>query len=80
MPSDVQPGDLVLVATGGRAFYARILGHESFGRFRLAPLDPSVRASSAKLSDITDHWAHQGDPRPTRADRAQASFDHLLDR
>jgi hypothetical protein len=28
MPSDVQPGDLVLVAAGGRVFYARILGHE----------------------------------------------------
>ena len=80
MPIDVQPGDLVLVAAGGRVFYARVLGHESFGRLRLAPLDPSVRASSAKLSDITDHWAHQGDPRPGRPDRTQASFDHLLDR
>ena len=80
MHTDVQPGDLVLVAAGGRVFYARVLGHESFGRFRLASLDPSVRASSANLSDITDHWAHQGDPRPARPDRAQASFDHLLDR
>lgn len=79
MRTDVQPGDLVLVAAAGRVFYARVLGHESFGRFRLAPLDQSVRASSAKLSDITDHWAHQDDPRPAQPDRAPASFDHLLD-
>ena len=79
MPTDVQPGDLVLVAAGGRVFCARVLGHESFGRFRFAPLDPSVPASSAKLSNITDHWAHQGDPRPARPDRAQASFDHLFE-
>jgi hypothetical protein len=39
-----------------------------------------VRASSAKLSDITDHWAHQGDSRAARPDRTQASFDHVLDR
>jgi hypothetical protein len=79
MPTDVQPGDLVVAAARGRVFYARVLGHESFGRFSLAPLDPSVRASSTKLSDITDHWAHQGDPRAAQPDRAQASFDHLLD-
>jgi hypothetical protein len=43
-------------------------------------LDPSVRTLSAKLSDITDHWSHCGDPRPARPARSQASFDHLLDR
>jgi hypothetical protein len=76
----VESGDLVLVTANGRVFYARVLGCESFGRFRLAPLDPSVRTLSAKLSDITDHWSHCGDPRPARPDRAQASFDHLVDR
>ena len=80
MPSDVQPGDLVLVAANARLFYARVLGRESFGRYRVAPIDRSVDITSAKLRDITDHWSHQGDPRPTRLDRAQASFDHLLDR
>jgi hypothetical protein len=30
-------------------------GSRSFGGFRLAPLAPSVRASSARLSDITHH-------------------------
>jgi hypothetical protein len=43
MPTDVESGDLVLVTANGRVFYARVLGCESFGRFRLAPLDPSVR-------------------------------------
>ncbi len=80
MPSDVQPGDLVRVAANGRVFYARVLGHETFGRFRIAPLDPAVGITSAKLRDITDHWSYAGDPRPTGPDRAQASFDHLLDR
>ena len=79
MATEVQPGDVVLVAASGRPFYARVLGHESFGRFRLAPLDPSVCASSAKLNDIPDHWVHQGDPRPAGPDRAQASLDHRLD-
>jgi hypothetical protein len=37
------------------SLYARVLGHETFGRFRLAPLDPSVGITSAKLRDITDH-------------------------
>jgi hypothetical protein len=80
MPSEVLPGDLVLVAAHGRVFYARVLGRERLGRFRLAPLDPSVRAPSAKLRDITDHWSHRGDPRPARPARTQASFDHLVDR
>jgi hypothetical protein len=80
MPNEVESGDLVLVAANGRVFYARVLGRERFGRFRLAPLDPSVRTLSAKLSDITDHWSHAGDPRPGRPGRSQASFDHLLDR
>ncbi len=79
MPSGVQPGDLVLVAANGRAFYARVLGHETFGRFRVAPLDQGVDITSAKLRDITDHWSHW-DPRPAGPDRAQVSFDHLLDR
>ena len=80
MPTDLQPDDLVLAAAGGHACSTRtVLGHEGFGRLRVAPLDPSVRASSAKLSDITGHWAHQGDPRPVRPDRSQVSFDHLVD-
>ena len=29
MPTDVQPGDLVLVAAGGRVCYARVLVHET---------------------------------------------------
>ena len=78
--SDVQPDDVVLVAANGRVFYARVLGHESLGRFRIAPLDPAVGITSAKLREIRDHWARRGDPRPTHPDRAQASFDHLLDR
>ena len=72
MPTDVESGD--------RVFYARVLGREGFGPFRLALLDPPVRTVSAKLSDITDHWSHCGDPRPARRGRSQASFDHLLDR
>ena len=80
MPSPVQPGDLVLVSTHGRAFYARVIGNERLGRYAITPLDPTIRSRSVRLSEIQDHWSHQGDPRPATPDGAQASFDHLLDR
>ena len=80
MASPVQPGDLVLVIAHGRTFYARVLGSERFGRYAISPLDPAIRARSARLAEIQDHWSHQGDPRPAEPNRAQASFDHLLDR
>lgn len=69
----------MLVSSHGRTFYARVLGVERVGRFSIAPLDPTVRARSARLSDLRGHWARQGDPRPA-PDNTQASFDHLLDR
>ena len=74
----VEPEDVVLVSAHGRTFYARVLGSERLGRFAIAPLDPTVRARSARLADLRGHWSKQGDPRPT-ADSTQASFDHLLD-
>jgi hypothetical protein len=74
----IGPEDLVLVSVRGRTFYARVLGSERLGRYAIAPLDPSVRVRSAKLSELRGHWSRQGDPRPS-ADTGQASFDHLLD-
>ncbi len=41
-------GDLVLVAADGRVFYACVLGHETFGRFRVAPAGPRVWRSRAR--------------------------------
>jgi hypothetical protein len=75
----IEAEDIVLVSARGRTFYARVLGAEHLGRFAIAPLDPAVRARSARLADLRGHWRHQGDPRPAD-DAAQASFDHLLDR
>ena len=74
----IEPGDLVLISQHGRVFHARVQGAELAGRYRTLPLDPAVRSRSATLAEIVDHWAHAGDPRPAR-DRAQASFEHLLD-
>lgn len=78
-PMRIDAEDIVLVSARGRTFYARVLGAEHLGRLAIAPLDPAVRARSARLVDLRGHWRHQGDPRPTD-DAAQASFDHLLDR
>jgi hypothetical protein len=73
--------DLVLVVRKGLTFHARVLGAETMGRYRIAPLDSAIRARSAKLTEVGDHRTHQGDPRPAGGpDRAQASFDHLVDR
>jgi hypothetical protein len=75
----VEPEDIVLVCVRGRTFYARVLGAERLGRLAIAPLDPGVRARSARVSELRGHWANQGDPRPAPVDQTQASFDHLLD-
>jgi hypothetical protein len=75
----IERDDVVLVSSRGRTFYARVLGAERLGRFSLAPLDPTVRVRSARLSELRGHWANQGDPRPATVDGTPASFDHLLD-
>jgi hypothetical protein len=62
MTTEMQAGALAPVAAGGRAFYARVLARESSGWFGLAPLDLPDRTSNPTQSDISDHWAHQGDP------------------
>ena len=75
----VQPNDIVLVQAHGRTFYARVLGTERLGRLSISALDPAIKARSARLGDLRGHWSHQGDPRPSAPDTAQATFDHLLD-
>jgi hypothetical protein len=73
----IAPGDLVLCSARGRVFHAEVRG-TVVGGLRVAPLERGVGVRTVKAADVVEHWARQ--PAPRRGpDRAQASFDHLLD-
>jgi hypothetical protein len=76
--SQIVPGDLVLCAVRGQVFHAEVSGAVA-GGLRVDPLERSVRHRLVKAADVVGHWSRQ--PRPNSVpDRAQATFDHLLDR
>jgi hypothetical protein len=81
MPSDdIVPGDIVRVAVRGRVFHALVKGTVVRG-FRVEPIERGVADRTVKLKDVVDHWSHRGRPEGNGPpDKAQASFDHLLDR
>jgi hypothetical protein len=73
----IAPGDLVLCAARGRVFHAEVRG-TVVGGLRVAPLERGVGVRTVRAREVVEHWARQ--PAPNAApDRAQASFDHLLD-
>lgn len=44
-----------------------------------SPYADEIHVRTIKAKDVSEHWAHQ--PKPNESsDRAQATFDHLLDR
>jgi hypothetical protein len=77
---DIVPGDIVRVAVRGRVFHALVKGTVLRG-FRVEPIERGVADRTVKLKDVVDHWSHRGRPEENGPpDKAQASFDHLLDR
>jgi hypothetical protein len=77
---DIVPGDIVRASVRGRVFHGLVKGTVPRG-YRVDPIERGVPDRTVKLADVLDHWTHRGRPAGNdEPDRAQASFDHLLDR
>jgi hypothetical protein len=73
-------GDIVRASVRGRIFHAMVRGTTP-GGYRIEPIEQGVRARTVKAGDVVDHWSRRGNPGAGAPDpKAQASFDHLLDR
>ena len=73
-------GDIVRASIRGRVFHALVRGAMP-GGYRIEPIEQGVRARTVKATDVIDHWSRRGSPGAVAPDpKAQASFDHLLDR
>jgi hypothetical protein len=76
----IASGDIVRASVRGRIFHALVRGAMP-GGYRIEPIEQGVRARTVKAGDVIDHWSRRGNPGGAGPNRkAQASFDHLLDR
>ncbi len=63
----VHRGDLVFVNQRGRLFYAKVLGAGAGGELAVEPLERGVRARTARLAEVVDHWARSSGEDPGAA-------------
>jgi len=76
----IAPGDMVRVSAQGRMFHAVVRG-TALGGLDVDPIERGVSLRRVRARDVIEHWARTSRPRADGAgDRAQRSFDDLLDR